>query len=67
MNFFDLRSDTVTVPTHEMRNLMANAQVGDDVYRDDPTVVELENLAAEMLGKEAGLFVPSGTLVTSWQ
>jgi len=61
MKFIDLRSDTVTVPTPEMRNLMANAEVGDDVYRDDPTVVELENLAAEMLGKEAGLFVPSGT------
>ncbi len=61
MKFIDLRSDTVTVPTPEMRDLMAKAPVGDDVYRDDPTVVELENLAAKMLGKEAGLFVPSGT------
>lgn len=61
MKFIDLRSDTVTQPTFEMRNLMANAEVGDDVYRDDPTVVELEALAAKMLGKEAGLFVPSGT------
>jgi len=61
MKFIDLRSDTVTQPTSEMRSLMANAEVGDDVYRDDPTVVELENLAAKMLGKEAGIFVPSGT------
>ncbi|UCZ52369.1 low-specificity L-threonine aldolase [Bacillus shivajii] len=57
----DLRSDTVTKPTDEMRQLMANADVGDDVYGEDPTVNELEAYAAEMLGKEAGLFVTSGT------
>lgn len=57
----DLRSDTVTLPSSEMRQAMANARVGDDVYRDDPTVNELEARAAELLGKEAGLFVTSGT------
>ena len=62
MNYIDLRSDTVTKPTPEMREAMAEAEVGDDVYRDDPTVNRLEGLAAEMLGKEAALFVPSGTM-----
>jgi threonine aldolase len=57
----DLRSDTVTKPTDEMRKAMAEAEVGDDVYGEDPTVRRLEDLAAEMLGKEAGLFVTSGT------
>lgn len=57
----DLRSDTVTNPTEEMRKAMATAIVGDDVYNDDPTVKELESLAAKMLGKESALFVPSGT------
>ena len=57
----DFRSDTVTWPTPEMRDATANAIVGDDVYGEDPTVNELEKLAAEMLGKEAGLFVTSGT------
>ncbi|ERJ11586.1 low-specificity L-threonine aldolase [Haloplasma contractile] len=57
----DLRSDTVTQPTKEMREAMANAIVGDDVYEDDPTVKQLEILAAKMVGKEAALFVPSGT------
>ena len=57
----DLRSDTVTQPTQSMRMAMANATVGDDVYGDDPTVNQLEKLAAELLGKEAALFVPSGT------
>ncbi|GLC32114.1 low-specificity L-threonine aldolase [Clostridium omnivorum] len=61
MKFIDLRSDTVTVPTQAMRDAMYNAQVGDDVYRDDPTVAELECFAAELVGKEAALFVPSGT------
>lgn len=61
MNFIDLRSDTVTMPTDEMREAMAKAVVGDDVYEDDPTVNKLEKMAAEMLGKEAALFVPSGT------
>lgn len=62
MEYIDLRSDTVTKPTPEMREAMAEAEVGDDVYRDDPTVNRLEDLAAEMLGKEAALFVPSGTM-----
>jgi threonine aldolase len=57
----DIRSDTVTRPTPEMREAMAWAEVGDDVYGDDPTVRRLEELGAEMLGKEASLFVPSGT------
>ncbi|WP_088040862.1 low-specificity L-threonine aldolase [Bacillus sp. EAC] len=57
----DLRSDTVTKPTDEMREVMFHAEVGDDVYGDDPTVVKLEQLAASMIGKEAALFVPSGT------
>lgn len=61
MHFVDLRSDTITVPTKEMRDVMYNALVGDDVYGDDPTVYELENLAATLLGKEAALFVPTGT------
>jgi threonine aldolase len=61
MRYIDLRSDTVTMPTEEMRIAMANAQVGDDVYGDDPTVNELERIAAQMVGKEAALFVPSGT------
>src|SRR5512139_2233428 len=62
MELVDLRSDTVTKPTPEMREAMAEAEVGDDVYRDDPTVNRLESLAAEMLSKEASLFVPSGTM-----
>lgn len=62
MNHIDLRSDTVTQPTPEMREAMAEAEVGDDVYRDDPTVNRLEELAAAMLGKEAAIFVPSGTM-----
>lgn len=58
----DLRSDTVTVPTAAMRQAMAAAEVGDDVYAEDPTVNQLQELAAEMTGFEAGLFVGSGTL-----
>jgi threonine aldolase len=58
----DLRSDTVTHPTDEMRAAMAAAPVGDDVFADDPTVNALEARAAELLGKEAGLFVASGTM-----
>lgn len=61
MKYIDLRSDTVTHPTDEMRQAMANAEVGDDVYQDDPTTKELERYAAEITGKEAALFVPSGT------
>ncbi len=60
MNKIDLRSDTVTHPTSKMRKLMAEASVGDDVYGDDPTVILLEKTLAELLGKEAALFVPSG-------
>lgn len=61
MKIIDLRSDTVTRPTDAMRQAMHEAEVGDDVYGEDPTVNLLQNLAAEMAGKEAGLFVPSGT------
>jgi threonine aldolase len=58
----DLRSDTVTRPTPEMRRAMASAEVGDDVFGDDPTVNELQELAADTLGKEAALFVPTGSM-----
>jgi threonine aldolase len=61
MSLIDLRSDTVTRPTDAMRRAMAAAEVGDDVFGDDPTVIDLEGRAADMLGKEAGLFVTSGT------
>jgi threonine aldolase len=62
MEYIDLRSDTVTKPTPEMREAMAKAEVGDDVYGDDPTVNRLQEMAAEMTGQEAGLFVASGTM-----
>ncbi len=58
----DLRSDTVTLPTTEMRKAMYEAELGDDVYGEDPTVNRLQELAAEMLGKEAAMLVPSGTM-----
>src|SRR5947209_13103746 len=58
----DLRSDTVTLPPPDMRRAMYEAEAGDDVYREDPTVNRLEERAAEMLGKEAALFVPTGTM-----
>jgi threonine aldolase len=58
----DLRSDTVTKPSPEMRQAMANAEVGDDVFGEDPSVNQLQELAARILGKEAALFVPSGTM-----
>ena len=61
MKFIDLRSDTVTEPTEAMRKAMYEATVGDDVYGDDETTVKLEKYAAELVGKEAALFVPSGT------
>jgi threonine aldolase len=61
-NFIDLRSDTVTKPTPEMRAAMASAEVGDDVFLDDPTVNRLQARAAEIFQKEAALFVPSGTM-----
>jgi threonine aldolase len=57
----DLRSDTVTKPTEVMREAAASAEVGDDVFGDDPTVIALEEYAAELLGKEKALFVSSGT------
>lgn len=59
---WDLRSDTVTRPTPEMRSAMAEADVGDDVYGEDPTVARLEEAVAAMVGKEAALFFPSGTM-----
>ncbi|MCK4572746.1 MAG: hypothetical protein KAU36_00170, partial [candidate division Zixibacteria bacterium] len=62
MKTIDLRSDTVTRPSAAMRRAIANAEVGDDVFGDDPTVKELERYVAELLGKEAALFVPSGTM-----
>lgn len=62
MDWIDLRSDTVTQPTPEMRQAMEGAPVGDDVYGEDPSVNRLQELAAERMGKEAGLFVPSGTM-----
>ena len=61
-DLIDLRSDTVTRPTPEMRRAMAEAEVGDDVFRDDPTVIALEERAAELTGKAAALFVASGTM-----
>ena len=62
MTLIDLRSDTVTKPTPAMREAMARAEVGDDVYGEDPTVNRLQERVAALLGKEAGLFVPSGTM-----
>ena len=58
----DLRSDTVSRPTDAMRRAMAEADVGDDVFGDDPTVIALEERAADLLGKDAGLFVATGTM-----
>ena len=62
MDILDFRSDTVTKPTPAMREAMAKAEVGDDVYGEDPTVNRLQEIAADLTGKEAGLFVPSGTM-----
>jgi threonine aldolase len=61
-HFIDLRSDTVTKPSEKMRTAMALAEVGDDVYGEDPTLNRLESRAAEIFGKEAALFVPTGTM-----
>ena len=58
----DMRSDTVTMPTEKMRRAMAQAEVGDDVFQEDPTVSALEEECAELLGYEAALFVPTGTM-----
>ncbi len=62
MHIIDFRSDTITKPTPAMRAAMAAAEVGDDVFGDDPTVIRLEEMAAARVGKEAGLFVASGTM-----
>jgi threonine aldolase len=62
MNVIDLRSDTVTRPTDEMRRAMAEAEVGDDVYKEDPSINRLQERAAEILGKESGLLMASGTM-----
>ena len=62
MKVIDLRSDTVTKPSPEMREVIAKADVGDDVYGEDPSVNLLEEESARLLGKEAGLFIPSGTM-----
>src|SRR5579864_2244969 len=67
----DLRSDTVTRPTAAMRRAMAEAEVGDDVYGEDPTVNKLQERAADIFGREAALFVPSGSMgnlisIKSW-
>lgn len=62
MKIIDLRSDTITKPTPKMREAMFNAEVGDDCYGEDPTVNELERLAAEKMGKESAMFVPTGTM-----
>src|SRR4030043_38264 len=62
MDWIDLRSDTVTHPTKAMRQAIAKAEVGDDVFGEDPTVNKLQELAAEKMGKQAGLFVSSGTM-----
>jgi len=62
MKIIDLRSDTITLPTEEMRQAMYEAELGDDVHREDPTVNRLEALSAEVMGKEAALFTTSGTM-----
>ena len=62
MNIFDLRSDTVTLPSGEMRKAMAKAEVGDDVYGEDPTVNKLQELACKITGKRDALFIPSGSM-----
>ena len=62
MKIIDLRSDTVTKPSKEMRKAMYDAEVGDDVYQEDPTVNELQEYICDLFGKEAALFVPSGVM-----
>jgi len=61
-DFIDLRSDTVTKPTSAMRKAMVEAEVGDDVFGEDPTVNALQEKVAQLLGKETAIFVPSGTM-----
>jgi threonine aldolase len=65
MRIVDLRSDTMTKPTDAMRRAMAEAEVGDDVFGEDPSINRLEKMAAERLGKEAALFVASGTMANA--
>jgi threonine aldolase len=62
MSTIDLRSDTVTLPTADMLRAMTSAPLGDDVFGEDPTVSQLEETAADRMGKEAGLFVANGTM-----
>ncbi len=62
----DLRSDTLTLPTAGMKDAMAAAVLGDDVYEEDPTVKQLEEQAAQMFGMEAALFCPTGTMTINW-
>lgn len=62
VHIVDLRSDTISKPTNEMREAMFVAEVGDDVYGEDSTVKKLEKLSAQLLGKEAAIFLPSGTM-----
>ena len=62
MKIIDLRSDTVTLPSNSMKQAIARAQLGDDVFGEDPTVNELQEHAARITGKEASLLVPSGTM-----
>ena len=62
--YVDLRSDTVTRPTAAMRRAMADAEVGDDLFGDDPTVIRLQEQAAALTGKQAALYLPTGTPVT---
>ncbi len=62
MNYIDLRSDTVTLPTDEMKKAMFSAELGDDVYAEDPTINKLQEKTAALFGKEAGLYVPSGSM-----
>lgn len=61
MDFVDLRSDTVTLPTQEMLDAVKRAKLGDDVFREDPTVNQLQEMAAERMGKEAALLVATGS------
>ena len=61
----DLRSDTISQPTPDMREAMSSAEVGDDVFGEDPTVIELQERMASIMGKEAGLVVPSGTMANA--
>ena len=65
IHIVDLRSDTVTRPTFRMRRAMAEAEVGDDVYGEDPTVNRLERRAAEIFDREAALYVPSGSMANT--